>query len=77
VGVGSTGNNPVCPGGINTARLGGCALNRELVTASFGTVWSPVPFVDFGVEYARGHRLSLSGLKGDINAAVGRVVVRF
>jgi hypothetical protein len=80
VGVGSTGNNPVCPGGINAARLtgtGGCGLNRELVSASFGTVWSPVPFVDVGAEYAYGHRLTLSGLKGDINAAISRFVVRF
>jgi porin-like protein len=80
VGVGSTGANPVCAGGINAARLagtGGCGLNRELVTASFGTVWSPVSFVDIGAEYAYGHRLVLGGLKGDVNATVGRVVVRF
>ena len=82
VGV-STGANPVCAGGINaanTARLtgsGGCGLNRELVTATFGTVWSPVSFVDFGAEYAYGHRLTLSGLKGDVNALVGRFTVRF
>ena len=80
VGIGTNGINPVCPGGINAARLGGnggCGLNRELVSASFGTVWSPVSFVDVGMEYAYGHRLVLSGLKGDINAAVGRIVVRF
>ena len=80
VGVGTNGTNPVCPGGINAARLagsGGCGLNRELVSASFGTVRSLVSFVDLGVEYAYGHRLSLSGLKGDINAAISRVVVRF
>src|SRR5205823_2764085 len=32
----ATGANPVCPGGINAARLagtGGCGLNRELVSA--------------------------------------------
>ena len=80
VGVGSTGANPVCAGGINAARLagtGGCGLNRELVTATFGTVYSPVSFVDFGAEYAYGHRLTLSGLKGDVNALVGRFTVRF
>jgi len=80
VGAGSTGSNPVCPGGINAARLagaGGCGLNRELITASFGTAWSPVSFVDVGAEFAYGHRMSLSGLKGDVNAVVTRVVVRF
>jgi len=76
----STAANPVCPGGINAARLGGnggCGLNRELVSASFGTVWNPVSFVAFGVEYAYGHRLSLSGLKGDTSAVLGRFAVRF
>jgi Porin subfamily len=80
VGPTSTDANPVCPGGINAARLaatGGCNLNRELVSASFGTIWSPVSFVDFGAEYAYGHRLTLSGLKGDTSAAIGRFTVRF
>jgi hypothetical protein len=76
----STGASAVCAGGINAARLtgaGGCGLNKELVSASFGTVWSPVSFVDFGAEYAYGHRLALGGLKGDVNALVGRFTVRF
>src|SRR5204863_5791041 len=62
--TGSTGTSPVCPGGPNglsSARLqgtGGCGLNKELVTASFGTIWSPVAFVDVGLEYSYGHRQS-------------------
>jgi hypothetical protein len=83
----STGISAVCPGGINATRLGsatvtggpsgGCTLNKELVSASFGTVWSPVSFVDFGAEYAYGHRMVLSGQKGDTSAVVGRFTVRF
>jgi len=80
VGPATTGANPVCPGGINAARLaatGGCNLNKELVSATFGTVWSPVAFVDVGVEFAYGHRQTLSGLKGDTSALVNRYTFRF
>ena len=75
----STGVSPVCAAGTAAAftGAGGCGLNKELVSATFGTVWSPVSFVDFGAEYAWGHRLVLSGLKGDVNALVGRFTVRF
>ena len=77
---GSTGVSPVCAGGINAARLtaaGGCGLNKELVSASFGTVWSPVSFVDIGAEYVYGHRFALGGLKGDVNTLVSRFRLRF
>jgi porin-like protein len=76
----ANGNNPVCPGGINAARLaatGGCNLNTELVSASVGTIWSPVAFVDVGLEFAYGHRQTLSGLKGDTQALVNRYTFRF
>jgi Porin subfamily len=75
----STGVSPVCAAGTAAAftGAGGCGLNKELVSATFGTVWSPVSFVDLGAEYAWGHRLVLSGLKGDVNALVGRFTVRF
>jgi len=78
--TGSSGVSPVCQGGINAARLtgaGGCGLNKELVSASFGTVWTPVSFVDIGAEYVYGHRFALGGLKGDVNAVVSRVTFRF
>jgi hypothetical protein len=77
---GSTGVSAVCAGGINAARLtgtGGCGLNKELVSASFGTIWSPVAFVDVGVEYSYGHRLSVSNLKGDVNAITTKFTLRF
>jgi hypothetical protein len=56
---------------------GGCGLNKELVSASFGTIWSPVAFVDVGVEYSYGHRLSVSNLKGDVNAITTKFTLRF
>ena len=78
--TGSTGVSPVCPGGINSARLqgtGGCGLNKELVSANFGTIWSPVAFVDIGVEYSYGHRQSVSNLKGDVSGVTTRFTFRF
>jgi hypothetical protein len=78
--TGSTGVSAVCAGGINAARLtaaGGCGLNKELVSATVGTIWSPVAFVDIGVEYAYGHRQAVSNVKGDVNALVSRFTFRF
>ena len=82
--TGSTGTSPVCasaPGGgpsnAQVQGLGGCGLNKELVSASVGTIWSPVAFVDFGVEYSYGHRQAVSNVKGDVNAITGRATFRF
>jgi len=77
---GSTGVSAVCPGGINAAHLtgaGGCGLNKELVSASVGTIWSPVAFVDFGLEYSYSHRQTVSNTKGDVNALTSRFTFRF
>jgi Porin subfamily len=77
---GSTGNSPVCSGGISNAQLqglGGCGLNKELVSANVGTIWSPVAFVDVGLEYSYGHRQTVSNVKGDVNAITSRFTFRF
>ena len=39
--------------------------------------WSPVAFVDFGVEYAYGHRVTVANFKGDSNTLLGEMRVRF
>ena len=78
--TGSTGVSAVCTGGINAAHLtgaGGCGLNKELVSASVGTIWSPVAFVDFGLEYSYSHRQTVSNTKGDVNALTSRFTFRF
>jgi len=77
---GSTGVSAVCAQGLSNAQvqgLGGCGLNKELVSASFGTIWSPVAFVDVGIEYSYGHRQSVSNAKGDVNAITSRFAFRF
>jgi len=78
--TGSTGVSAICAGGLNVNRLTGggtCGANKELVSASFGTIWTPVSFVDLGVEYAYGHRQTVSNTKGDVNALVSRMTIRF
>jgi len=51
--------------------------NKELITAHANLIWSPVAFVDFGVEYLYGHRVTTANLKGDVNTVIGRFNLRF
>jgi len=44
---------------------GRAALNKELNLAHANLIWSPVAFVDVGIEGAWGHRVVVSNLKGD------------
>jgi hypothetical protein len=41
------------------------AVNKELNLAHANLIWSPVAFVDLGIEGAWGHRVVVSNLKGD------------
>jgi Porin subfamily len=69
-------NGAVCPASASRTS-GGCALNEELVNGIVNLFYSPVPFVDFGVEYMWGHRFTVSGARGDENVLESRVRVRF
>ena len=53
------------------------AVNKELITTHLNLIWNPVSFVDLGVEYAWGHRTVVANLKGDVNAVIGKMRVRF
>jgi hypothetical protein len=44
---------------------GRAAINKELNLAHANLIWSPVAFVDLGVEGAWGHRVTVSNLRGD------------
>jgi hypothetical protein len=44
---------------------GRAAINKELDLAHANLIWSPVAFVDLGVEGAWGHRVTVSNLRGD------------
>jgi hypothetical protein len=41
------------------------ANNKELTITHANLLWSPVAFLDLGAEAAWGHRVVISGLKGD------------
>jgi hypothetical protein len=63
---------------FNTNILGqGTTNNKLLGIAHANLFWSPVAFVDFGVEYAWGHRVTVANFKGDANTIQGEFRVRF
>jgi hypothetical protein len=53
------------------------AVNKELVDAHINLLWSPVPFVDTGVEYFFGHRQTVYNAKGDMHAILSTFKMRF
>ncbi len=64
--------------GFNSTLLGqGSTVNKQLSIAHANLFWSPVAFMDFGVEYAWGHRVTQANFKGDSNTVLGTMVVRF
>ena len=64
--------------GFNSNLLGqGSTVNKQLSITHANLFWSPVAFMDFGVEYVWGHRVTQANFKGDSNTIVGTMVVRF
>ena len=69
----------VCPfksAGVNTGAAG-CGLNKEMLSGIANVIWSPVPFVDIGLEYLYGHRMTIANQRGDENVLESRFRVRF
>ena len=63
---------------MNTNIVGpGTTNNKQLSITHANLFWSPVAFVDFGVEYAWGHRVTVSNFKGDAYTLQGEMRVRF
>ncbi len=74
----------VCSGGSSAAQVAarnagtaGCGLAKELINAAVNVIWNPIPFVDFGVEYMWGHRVTVSNAQADENVVLGRMRVQF
>jgi DcaP outer membrane protein len=62
----------------NTNILGqGNTNNKQLSIAHANVFWSPVAFVDFGAEYAWGHRITVANFKGDTYTLQAEMRVRF
>jgi hypothetical protein len=51
--------------------------NKELSLTHLNLIWSPVAFVDLGVEGAWGHRVVVSNLRGDAYTVQTEMKVRF
>jgi hypothetical protein len=63
---------------VNTNIVGPNTTNNKLLGMAHANLfWSPVAFVDFGVEYAWGHRVTVANFKGDSNTLLGEFRVRF
>ena len=63
---------------INTNIIGPNTTNNKLLASAHANLfWSPVAFVDFGVEYMYGHRVTVANFKGDSNVLLGEFRVRF
>ena len=56
---------------------GRAAVNKELSLAHVNLIWSPVAFVDVGIEGAWGHRVVVSNLKGDAYTLQSALKFRF
>ena len=56
---------------------GRAAVNKELSIAHLNLIWSPVAFVDVGMEGAWGHRVVVSNLKGDAFTLQSSMKFRF
>jgi hypothetical protein len=61
----------------NTAPPCNQSNNKLLGITHANIFWSPVAFVDFGLEYAWGHRVTVNNFKGDANTIQGEFRVRF
>jgi hypothetical protein len=51
--------------------------NRELMTTHLNLVYSPVSFVDAGVEWVWGHRKTNANFEGNVNTIIGQITVKF
>jgi hypothetical protein len=53
------------------------AQNKRLITAHANVIWSPVAFVDVGLEYMYGQRTVVANLKGNEQALISKFRVKF
>jgi len=56
---------------------GRAASNKELTLTHLNLLWSPVAFVDLGIEGAWGHRQVVANARGDAYTVQSSLRVRF
>jgi hypothetical protein len=63
---------------VNTSLIGQNSTSNKLLSMTNANLfWSPVAFIDFGAEYAWGHRVTTANFKGDAYTIEGLMRVRF
>jgi hypothetical protein len=63
---------------IGTLATGGpTGVNKELINAHVNLIWSPVPFINLGMEYLYGHRQTVFNQRGDENILETSAVFKF
>jgi hypothetical protein len=63
---------------MNTTILPQNTTNNKLLSLTHANLfWSPLAFIDFGGEYAWGHRVTVANFKGDSYTIEGLMRVRF
>jgi hypothetical protein len=72
-----SGANTAAAIAARNAGTAGCGLNKEIVTGAANLIWNPVAFVDIGLEYFWGHRLTVGNQRGDENVLLSRFRVQF
>ncbi len=51
--------------------------NKQLQTVHFNVIWSPVAFIDTGLEYMWGQRVVVAGIPGQEQTLIGKFRVKF
>ncbi|MGH7060836.1 MAG: DcaP family trimeric outer membrane transporter, partial [Stellaceae bacterium] len=51
--------------------------NKQVMTAHVNLIWSPVAFVDTGIEYMWGQRTVVANIRGTEQALIGKFAVKF
>ena len=51
--------------------------NKELMTAHANIIWSPIAFIDTGIEYVWGQRRVVANIRGSENTVIGKFRVKF
>lgn len=53
------------------------SLNKRLISGHANLIWSPVSFVDVGIEYTYGYRVVQNNNHGDMHVLDGKIGVKF
>jgi hypothetical protein len=57
--------------------LAAANTNKEVVTSHVNLIWSPVAFIDAGIEYMWGQRKTLAGIYGKQQVLISKFAFKF